>query len=113
MPGPRPPIVVGMAVHRGTAWFEPPWWTVCVEPPVAAPDEPPVDGAPLDGAPLDGAPEQRAPAQRLPAQRRRVQGGSYAEAHALAVTLIATAAGVAESSVTLLLELVPGPREPG
>ncbi|HEU4676243.1 MAG TPA: hypothetical protein VFS29_09660 [Motilibacteraceae bacterium] len=67
-----------MAVHRGTAWFEAPWWTVSVEPD-------------------DGG---------------QVQGGSYAEAHALAVKLIATAQGVAESSVTLLLDLVPGPREP-
>ena len=67
-----------MAVHRGTAWFEPPWWTVSF-------------------GPEDGG---------------RVQGGSYAEAHALAVKLIATAGGVEETSVTLLLELVPSPREP-
>ncbi|MGN6245847.1 MAG: hypothetical protein ACTHQ3_19535 [Motilibacteraceae bacterium] len=76
-----------MAVHRGTAWFEAPWWTVSVDS----------LGDASDGAAPDAG---------------RVQGGSYAEAHALAVTLVATSSGVAESSVTLLLELVPGPRRP-
>jgi hypothetical protein len=76
-----------MAVHRGTAWFDAPWWTVAVEP-------------------LGDASEEAGP------DAGHVQGGSYAEAHALAVKLIATASGVAESSVTLLLELVPGPRRP-
>ncbi|MGN6330100.1 MAG: hypothetical protein ACTHOD_00405 [Motilibacteraceae bacterium] len=97
-----------MAVHRGSAWFEPPWWTVCVEPFAVddGPDGP--NGAAVSAVAADAGDGVDAG----PADGGRVQGGSYAEAHALAVKQIATAAGVAESSVTLLLELLPEPRQP-
>lgn len=89
-------------MHRGTAWFEPPWWTVRVEPSA-------VEGRAATAAADDVAADTAVGAA---ADGGRVQGGSYAEAHALAVKLIATASGVEESSVTLLLELLPAPREP-